>query len=38
MTRRQFGYLRKLPSGSWQASYIGPDSRRHTAAPGTAAR
>ena len=30
--RRGFGYLRKLPSGRWQASYIGPDSARHGAA------
>jgi integrase len=29
--RRGFGYVRKLPSGRWQASYLGPDSRRHTA-------
>jgi integrase len=29
--RRQFGGLRKLPSGRWQASYLGPDGRRHTA-------
>lgn len=32
--RRGFGYLRKLKSGRWQASYIGPDQQRHTA-PGT---
>lgn len=25
MARRSFGRLRKLPSGKWQASYIGPD-------------
>ncbi|HEX2857073.1 MAG TPA: tyrosine-type recombinase/integrase [Propionibacteriaceae bacterium] len=30
-TRRRFGYLRKLPSGRWQASYIGPDGLRHNA-------
>jgi hypothetical protein len=29
--RRQFGYTRKLPSGRWQASYVGPDLVRHTA-------
>src|SRR5262249_31766649 len=29
--RRQFGAVRKLPSGRWQASYIGPDGERHTA-------
>lgn len=28
---RGFGHLRKLPSGRWQASYIGPDTARHTA-------
>ncbi|MBK8732849.1 MAG: site-specific integrase [Actinomycetales bacterium] len=26
---RSFGHLRKLPSGRWQASYLGPDLRRH---------
>lgn len=30
-TRRGFGSLRKLPSGRYQASYIGPDGQRHTA-------
>lgn len=30
-TRRGWGALRKLPSGRYQASYIGPDLRRHTA-------
>jgi integrase len=30
-TRRQFGYVRKLPSGRRQASYIGPDMDRHYA-------
>jgi integrase len=25
------GHVRKLPSGRWQASYLGPDGRRHTA-------
>ena len=29
--QRGFGYLRKLPSGRWQASYIGPDNGRHNA-------
>lgn len=29
--RRGFGYLRKLPSRRWQASYVGPDGSRHTA-------
>lgn len=28
---RGFGYLRKLPSGRWQASYAGPDEARHKA-------
>jgi integrase len=28
---RGFGHIRKLPSGRWQASYIGPDLARHTA-------
>lgn len=30
-TRRVFGKLRELPSGRWQASYLGPDLQRHTA-------
>ena len=30
-TRRGFGYLRRLPSGRWQASYLGPDGVRHLA-------
>lgn len=30
-TRRSFGALRKLPSGRWQASYVGPDLIRHNA-------
>ncbi len=30
MTRRTFGMIRKLPSGRHQASYLGPDKRRHT--------
>ena len=29
--RRGFGKIRKLPSGRYQASYIGPDLLRHTA-------
>ena len=29
--RRGFGYVRKLPSGRFQASYIGPDTARHAA-------
>src|SRR5687768_8548559 len=29
--RRSFGYIRKLPSRRYQASYIGPDLARHTA-------
>ena len=31
MARRDFGSLRKLPSGNWQATYTGPDGRRHSA-------
>jgi hypothetical protein len=34
MTRRSFGYIRRLPSKRYQASYIGPDLARH-AAPDT---
>ena len=34
MGRNSFGALRRLPSGRYQASYIGPDSQRH-AAPET---
>ena len=30
-SRRGFGYLRRLPSKRWQASYIGPDLQRHYA-------
>jgi len=30
-TRRSFGAIRKLPSGHYQASYIGPDLVRHKA-------
>ena len=29
--RRHFGFVRKLPSGRFQASYLGPDGRRRTA-------
>ncbi len=29
--RRGFGRLRKLPSGRWQAAYVGPDARLHKA-------
>ncbi|MGV0645653.1 hypothetical protein ABQE44_19870 [Mycolicibacterium sp. XJ2546] len=29
--RRGWGWIRKLPSGRWQASYVGPDLRRHNA-------
>jgi integrase len=29
--RRQFGYVRRLPSKRWHASYIGPDLVRHAA-------
>ncbi len=29
--RRGFGAIRKLPSRRWQASYVGPDDRRHSA-------
>lgn len=29
--RRSWGKIRKLPSGRWQASYVGPDLVRHTA-------
>jgi Integrase len=28
---RRFGLIRKLPSGRWQASYLGPDGRRRSA-------
>ena len=31
MARRYFGSIRKLPSGRFQASYKGPDGRRHPA-------
>ncbi|MFT7835152.1 tyrosine-type recombinase/integrase [Saccharothrix sp. BKS2] len=29
--RRRFGNVRKLPSGRYQASYLGPDDKRHPA-------
>lgn len=29
--RRRFGWVRKLPSGRFQASYLGPDGQRHKA-------
>ncbi len=29
--RRDFGSLRRLPSGRWQAIYTGPDGQRHKA-------
>jgi integrase len=31
MARREFGAVRKLPSGRWQASFRGPDGRRQSA-------
>ena len=31
MTKRSFGYIRELPSGRSQASYVGPDGARHKA-------
>lgn len=31
MASRPFGFVRKLPSGRFQASYIGPDSNRYNA-------
>jgi hypothetical protein len=36
--RRGFGYLRKLPSGRYQASYVGPDQARHSAPATFAAK
>ncbi len=30
-TRKNWGAIRKLPSGRFQASYIGPDTKRHNA-------
>lgn len=35
--RRRFGYIRRLPSGRWQATFRGPTGRRQ-AAPHTFAR
>ena len=29
--RRRFGYIRKLPSGRFQASYLTPDGQRQFA-------
>ena len=29
--RRSYGAVRRLPSGRWQSSYMGPDGRRHLA-------
>jgi integrase len=29
--RRRFGWVRRLPSGRWQASYLGPDGKRRNA-------
>jgi hypothetical protein len=42
-SRRAFGKVRRLPSGRYQASYVGLDSQRHYApdtfeAPGAADR
>ncbi|MFF3180254.1 tyrosine-type recombinase/integrase [Rhodococcus pyridinivorans] len=37
-SRRGFGKLRKLPSGRWQASYVGPDGIRYTAPSTYAAK
>lgn len=31
MTRREFGSIRTLPSGRFQASFVGPDGQRQTA-------
>jgi len=36
--RRQFGRLRKLPSGRWQAAYTGPDTAVYSAPHTFAAR
>lgn len=33
--RRSFGYLRKLPSGRWQASYLDPSNNNRINAPTT---
>src|SRR5260370_40864811 len=32
--RRHFGAVRKVPSGRYQASYLGPDGERHTGRTG----
>jgi integrase len=31
VARRAFGYIRRLPSGKWHASYLGPDGARRNA-------
>jgi integrase len=31
MSRRRFGWVRRLPSGRWQASFVGPNGKRQTA-------
>ena len=36
--RRQFGWVRRLPSGRFQASYIGPDGQRRAAGTTFATR
>lgn len=36
--RRGWGWIRRLPSGKLQASYIGPDNLRHTAPKTFSAR
>jgi integrase len=36
--RRGWGWLRKLPSGRWHASYVGPDLGRHNAPTTYSAR
>jgi integrase len=36
--QRQFGHIRRLPSGRWQASYLGPDGRRRSAPATFAAK
>jgi hypothetical protein len=33
MGRRGFGYIRRLPSKRYQASYTGPDLARHVGRP-----
>lgn len=37
-TRRSFGAIRPLPSGRYQASYLGPDAQRHKAPETFAAK